>query len=50
MRNSERYASLQSAIDDGIENLKKWYRRMDETDGYVITLGTLRIRVSVPTH
>lgn len=30
---------LGSAIESGIENLEKWYKRTDDTDVYFVCLG-----------
>jgi hypothetical protein len=39
MARDSKYSPLAAAIRAGIQNLEKWYRRMDETDGYTITMS-----------
>jgi hypothetical protein len=39
MANHDRFDSVASSIGSGLENLKKWYRKVDDTDAYFICLG-----------
>jgi hypothetical protein len=34
-----RFAEVSDAINDGLDNLRKWYRKIDDTDVYFICLG-----------
>lgn len=40
MAGSSKFADFATAIDCGIDNLRKWYHKIDETDVYFICLGT----------
>jgi hypothetical protein len=33
------YAPLKLAINAGLENVRKWYRKMDDTDAYIIAMA-----------
>src|SRR5580658_3890430 len=39
MASNEKFQVLQAPIEAGLENLRKWYRKVDETDAYFICLG-----------
>ena len=39
MARSSKFDSLTWAIDAGLDNLCKWYRKVDDTDVYFICLG-----------
>ena len=39
MAGTAKFSELQDAIEAGLENLRKWYRRTDDTDVYFICLG-----------
>jgi hypothetical protein len=41
MAGSSKFSSLSTAIEAGIENLRKWYGKTDDTDVYFICLGML---------
>jgi hypothetical protein len=34
-----KFCEMMPAIEAGLENLKKWYHRTDDTDAYFICLG-----------
>lgn len=34
-----KFQEFKLALDAGLENLRKWYRKVDETDAYFICLG-----------
>jgi len=40
MELSSKFTEIVPAVRAGLDNLKKWYRKMDETDAYFICLGT----------
>lgn len=35
----ERFAPVSDAIEKGLEKLRKWYKKIDESDTYFICLG-----------
>jgi hypothetical protein len=37
---------MEPALDNGLENLQKWYHKVDDTDVYFICLGTLSFYLS----
>lgn len=42
MAGQPRYCNVKTAIDEGIQSLKKWYRKVDNTSAaYFICLGML---------
>ena len=40
MAKHDRFERVHAAIDAGLENLQKWYRKVDDTDAYFISLGS----------
>lgn len=40
MAHALKFAEVSDAIGRGLANLKKWYRKVDETNAYFICLGT----------
>lgn len=32
------FKSVHTAIEAGLKNVRKWYRRMDDTDVYILTM------------
>jgi hypothetical protein len=43
MAKHDRFEEVHAAIDAGLENLRKWYRKVDDTDAYFICLGSLLV-------
>jgi hypothetical protein len=41
MMNNPKFYAVKDAIQAGLKNLGKWYRKVDETDVYFICLGML---------
>jgi hypothetical protein len=41
MAKHERFSSVADALNAGLENLNKWYRKIGDTDTYFVCLGTL---------
>lgn len=41
MARHEKFSNVSDAISAGMENLNKWYRKVDDTDAYFIALGML---------
>ena len=39
MAKHDRFEQVHTAIDARLENLQKWYRKVDDTDAYFISLG-----------
>jgi hypothetical protein len=39
MADHPKFADISDAINAGLENLNKWYRKIDDTDVYFICLG-----------
>jgi hypothetical protein len=39
MANHEKFKDVAAPIEAGLENLRKWYRKVDDTDAYFICLG-----------
>lgn len=51
MAGQPRYRELREAIMEGIQNFKKWYRKVDETsDAYFICLGSLPLHSFTSFH
>jgi hypothetical protein len=44
MAGTAKFSELQDAIEAGLENLRKWYRRTDDTDVYFICLGKCSVK------
>jgi hypothetical protein len=42
-----KFADVSDAINAGIENLNKWYWKIDDTNVYFICLGTCLIRYQI---
>ena len=38
-----KFANISDAIDAGLENLNKWYQKIDDTDVYFICLGACTV-------
>jgi hypothetical protein len=36
----KKFEDVQEAIEAGLANIRKWYRKVDDTDAYFICLGT----------
>ncbi len=39
MAKHDRFEDVTYAIEAGLDNLKKWYRKVDDTDAYFICMG-----------
>jgi len=39
-RDSDRFSTYQTAINNGLEKLNKYYSRFDEKPAYILALGT----------
>lgn len=39
MANAPKFSELREAINSGLENMDKWYRKTNNTDAYFICLG-----------
>lgn len=39
MTEASKFTDLQAPIEKGLDNLRKWYRKVDDTDVYFICLG-----------
>ena len=39
MTSHSRFQELHEAIEAGLENIRKWYRKVDDTDAYFICLS-----------
>jgi hypothetical protein len=50
MARNVKFAEMSDAIRRGLENLKKWYRKVDDTDCYFVCLGTLTILIDRIVH
>jgi hypothetical protein len=42
MRNISKFSDLAGAINAGLQNVNKWYRKSDDTDIYFVCLGTFK--------
>jgi len=40
MAASPKYADLSNSITSGLENIRKWYGKTDDTDAYFVCLGS----------
>ena len=40
MAASPKYADLSDSITSGLENIRKWYGKTDDTDAYFVCLGS----------
>jgi hypothetical protein len=43
MAKHEKFDEVSGAIEVGLENLRKWYRKVDDTNAYFICLGELML-------
>jgi hypothetical protein len=46
MLRNRHFEPVHSAIHAGLKNVRKWYKKMDDTDVYVVTMGMLLIHAS----
>jgi hypothetical protein len=45
MSRNRRFEPVHSAIHAGLKNVRKWYKKMDDTDVYVVTMG-MRLKLA----
>lgn len=51
MANLPKFSEIEPAIRKGLENINKWYRKVNDTDAYFICLGMFIIHItSVVPH
>ena len=48
MMKDKRFEQVHSAIEAGLRNVRKWYKKMDDTDVYVVTMGTWLNEIIAP--
>src|ERR1700678_1722753 len=47
MANHPKFAEVKEPLRKGIENLEKWYHKVNDTDTYFICLGTLDLLIKI---